>query len=73
MPKLPVVSATKVIKVASELGYEFVRQKGSHLVLKKEPGKMLVIPNHKKLKKGTLLQIIKALGVTKDEFNKLLK
>jgi len=55
MPKLPVVSSAKVIKVSSKFGYEFVRQKGSHLILKNKNGKMMVIPNHKILKRGTLL------------------
>ena len=72
MPKLPTVSATKVIRVASKLGYEFVRQTGSHLILKNKEEQLLVIPNHKALKKGTLLQIIKALEITKEEFRKLL-
>lgn len=72
MPKLPVVSSTKVISVACKLGFELVRQKGSHLILKNKEGKMLVIPNHKKLKKGTLLQIIKALEITKEEFREML-
>ncbi|MFA4907273.1 MAG: type II toxin-antitoxin system HicA family toxin [archaeon] len=53
MPKLPPVSATKVISVSSKLGYEFVRQKGSHIILKNRDGKILVIPNHRALKKGT--------------------
>ncbi|MFA4855903.1 MAG: type II toxin-antitoxin system HicA family toxin [archaeon] len=73
MPKLPAVSATKVIRVASKLGFELVRQKGSHLILKGGEEKMLVIPNHKKLKKGTLLQIIKAMGITKEEFIEMLR
>ena len=72
MPKIPVVSAAEAIKVASKLGYEFVRQKGSHVILKNKEEKLLVIPNHKALKKGTLLQIIKALGVTKEEFRRIL-
>jgi predicted RNA binding protein YcfA (HicA-like mRNA interferase family) len=72
MPKLPVVSATEVIRVASKLGYEFTRQKGSHIILKNKEEKLLVIPNHKTLKKGTLLQIIKAMEITKEEFAELL-
>ena len=72
MPKLPVVSSTKVIFVAGKLGFELVRQKGSHLILKNKNGKILVIPNHKKLKKGTLLQILKILEITKEEFSKML-
>jgi predicted RNA binding protein YcfA (HicA-like mRNA interferase family) len=73
MPKLPTVSATKVIRVASKLGFELARQSGSHLILKNTDEKMLVIPNHKKLKKGTLLQIIKAMGTTKEEFIEMLR
>ncbi len=72
MPKLPVVSSTKVIKVASKLGFEFSRQKGSHLILKNKQEEIIVIPNKKILKKGTLLQIIKALDITKEEFTELL-
>ena len=72
MPKLPVVSSTKVIKIASKLGFEFIRQKGSHLILKNEKEEIVVIPNKKTLKKGTLLQIIKALSITKEEFIKMM-
>jgi len=72
MPKLPVVSSAKVIKVASGLGFKFVRQKGSHIILKNHEEKTLVIPNKKTLKKGTLLQIIKAMEITKEEFAKRL-
>ena len=72
MPKLPTVSSAKVIRIASKLGYGFVRQKGSHIILKNKEEKLLVIPNKKALKKGTLLQIIKAMGITKEEFRELL-
>ena len=72
MPKLPVVSAPEAIKVASKRGYFFSRQSGSHIILKDSFGKMLVIPNHERLKPGTLLQIIKVLGLTKEEFSALL-
>jgi len=72
MPKLPVVSSSQVIKIAYSQGYGFVRQKGSHIILKNAEEKIIVIPNHATLKKGTLLQIIKALQITKEEFIKLL-
>ncbi|MFH1751973.1 MAG: type II toxin-antitoxin system HicA family toxin [archaeon] len=72
MHRLPTVSASKVIKVASKLGFELVRQKGSHLILKNDFRQILVIPNHKKLKKGTLLQILKVMKITKKEFSELV-
>ncbi|MDD5162928.1 MAG: type II toxin-antitoxin system HicA family toxin [Candidatus ainarchaeum sp.] len=72
MPKLWNVSAREVVKVSSRLGFVFARQKGSHIILKHNDGRLLVIPNHEKLKIGTLLQIIKALGISREEFEKLL-
>ncbi len=56
MPKLPAVSSKKVIKVAETLGYRFVRQKGSHVILKNREEQILVIPEKRPLKKGTLIQ-----------------
>ncbi|MBI4210331.1 MAG: type II toxin-antitoxin system HicA family toxin [Candidatus Diapherotrites archaeon] len=72
MPKLPVVSAKEVLKVASKLGFHPVRQTGSHIILRNENMARLVIPNHKSMKPGTLLQILKTLQLTKEEFWKLL-
>ncbi len=36
MPKLPRVSSQKTVKTLEKLGFVQVRQKGSHLILKKE-------------------------------------
>jgi len=52
-------------------GFEIKRQKGSHLILRKED-KLLVIPLYKSMKKGTLLQILKVMGISKEELLKLL-
>ncbi len=35
MPKLPVVSGDQLIKLLLKLGYEIVRQRGSHVRLRK--------------------------------------
>ena len=70
MPMLNVhnISSNDATKVAQKVGFILVRQKGSHLVLRNPNGKILVIPKHKKLKTGTVLQIIKLLGLTKESF-----
>ena len=70
MPKLSNISAGKMIKIAVCFGFTVVRQKGSHIILKKQ-NRILVIPNHKKLKIGTAFQIIKIIGISKEEFEKL--
>jgi len=36
MPKLPIVSVKKIIKVLSKLGFNHIRTSGSHAILSKE-------------------------------------
>lgn len=56
MPKLPRIKASEVIRALERLGFVQVRQRGSHIVLKKqitaESGEVIeigcVIPLHKK-------------------------
>ncbi len=69
--KLPVASGNDCLKVALKIGFEFKRQKGSHLILTKGE-KLLVIPFHKTLKKGTLHQILKIMELTPEQFRELL-
>lgn len=73
--KLPVLSGKDVIKILKKIGFEEKRQKGSHIILAKETeqGKRaVVVPNHKEVDKGTLLEIIRQAGLTREEFLKLL-
>jgi len=53
MPKLPVISGTEAIKALERLGFSVVRQRGSHIVLRKGSSGC-VVPNHHELKAGTL-------------------
>lgn len=74
--KLPVLSGRDVIKILSKQGFKVARQKGSHIILVKESKdgkKGVVVPNHKEIDKGTLLEIIRQSGITKEEFLKLIK
>ena len=77
MPKLPVISAQVLIKVLLRIGFEIVSQRGSHIKLLREIGRktqMVIVPNHKILKPGTLRNgILKAIDISVDELNKLLK
>ena len=73
--KLPVLSGREVIKILSKQGFTVARQKGSHIILVKESkdGKNgVVVPNHKEIDKGTLLEIIRQSGMAKEEFLKLI-
>ena len=73
--KLPVLSGRDVIKILSKQGFAVARQKGSHIILVKESkdGKNgVVVPNHKEIDKGTLLEIIRQSGMSKEDFLKLV-
>ena len=71
MPKLPRLSGKEVIKALSKFGFEIVRQMGSHIFMKKKTDKEVittVVPNHKEVDRGTLLEIIRQAKLTRDEF-----
>jgi predicted RNA binding protein YcfA (HicA-like mRNA interferase family) len=75
MQKLPRISGKEVVKILSKTGFLPARQKGSHIILtKKTPQgkKALVVPNHKEIDRGTLLEIIRQAGLKKEEFLKLI-
>ena len=73
MPKLPSVSGKNAMKVLSKVGFEFRRQVGSHIILKRgKDGRRVATPNHDELPKGTLRAIIRQSDLTVEEFIKLL-
>lgn len=67
MAELPSISGKKAIKTFESLGFVKVRQKGSHVVLRRGE-KGCVIPLHKDLAIGTLLSAIRQAGITSEEF-----
>jgi predicted RNA binding protein YcfA (HicA-like mRNA interferase family) len=71
MPKLRRVSGQEAIRVLERLGFEKSRQRGSHVVLKKqtpEGAVGCVVPLHRELAIGTLRGILRQAKVTPDEF-----
>ena len=73
MPSLPNVSGREVVKALGKDGWEFARQKGSHMIMVK-PGQIasLSIPDHKEIAKGTLRSLLRASGLSVEEFIELL-
>ena len=71
MPRLPVFPGQRQIRAVERLGFTQVRQRGSHVVLKRVQQDMVagcVIPLHHELAIGTLRGILKQAGVTTEEF-----
>ena len=67
MPKLPRVSSVEAIRALEQLGFYVVRQRGSHIILRRGSAGC-VVPNHRELKTGTLSGILKQACVSVDEF-----
>ena len=75
MGRLPQLSAVELIKILKKIGFEILRQEGSHVFLKNKDGKTTVVPNHpgEDLDRGLLNKIIKKdVGLSREEFEKLL-
>jgi predicted RNA binding protein YcfA (HicA-like mRNA interferase family) len=54
------------------IGFVYVRTKGSHAVYRHTDGRIVVIPQHGTVKRGTLASIARQAGLTAAEFLALL-
>jgi predicted RNA binding protein YcfA (HicA-like mRNA interferase family) len=72
---LPRVSGREAAKAFVSVGYEVVRQKGSHIRLRHAAGGRmpLTVPDHRELKSGLLRALIRDAGMTVEEFVAALK
>jgi predicted RNA binding protein YcfA (HicA-like mRNA interferase family) len=71
MPKLKRVSGEQAIGALEKLGFVQMRQRGSHVVLRKDDATSsvgCVVPLHRELALGTLRGILRQANVTPDEF-----
>lgn len=71
--RLPVVSGAQLVAALERLGWQILRQRGSHVRLRHpERAVFLVVPLHRELKKGTLNGILKDAGLDRDKLRDLL-
>ena len=79
MTKLPVISASKLIRKLLKAGFQDapIKGKGSHRALVRidNDGKphLVIIPMRDPIPKGTLISIIKQSGLSREDFIKLIK
>jgi predicted RNA binding protein YcfA (HicA-like mRNA interferase family) len=69
MATIPVLSGQTVAETFVKLGWEIVRQRGSHIILVRagHPA-TLSVPDHREVARGTLRALIRRAGLTVDEF-----
>jgi predicted RNA binding protein YcfA (HicA-like mRNA interferase family) len=71
-PALSDLPVRKVVRALETVGFSYVRTKGSHAVYRNQDGRVVVIPQHNVVKRGTLASILRQAGLTPAEFLKLL-
>jgi len=71
LPKLRRVSGEETVRALEHLGFARIRQRGSHVVLRRQTpvGAVgCVVPLHRELAIGTLRGILRLAKVTAEEF-----
>jgi len=70
--KHPVLSPREIIRKLESFGFEYKSQKGSHIKYVKEsaPARVVIIPNHDTVARGTLRSILEQANITLEEFLK---
>ena len=74
MSKLPVVSAKEFEKLLLKLGFQIVRQKGSHRFYKHTDGRYTTLPHHpgEDISRPLIRAILRQIELEADEYIRLL-
>jgi predicted RNA binding protein YcfA (HicA-like mRNA interferase family) len=68
------LSGREVVKALERAGFYVKRQKGSHIVLRRDsPFAQVVVPDHKSIDTGTLATILDGADLSVEDFIKLIK
>ncbi len=75
MSKLPVVSAKEFEKILLKLGFQIVRQKGSHRFYKHTDGRYTTLPHHpgEDISRPLIRAILRQIELEADEYIRLAK
>jgi predicted RNA binding protein YcfA (HicA-like mRNA interferase family) len=67
--KLPAdVNGVDAVKALRRLGFATDHQTGSHHVMRGVDGRIIVVPMHRPIKRGTLRSVLKQAGVSIEQF-----
>ena len=61
-----------MLAVLTSIGFVQVSQKGSHVKVRHQDGRVAIIPLHRELATGTLRSILRQAGISMDDFRKLI-
>ncbi|MBW2975520.1 type II toxin-antitoxin system HicA family toxin [Candidatus Woesearchaeota archaeon] len=73
--KLPLLNAKELCRILGTLGFQEIRQKGSHKYFRHPDGRTTVIPMHpgRDIGRGLLRRILNEIQINREEFLKLIK
>ena len=69
--KLKILSGKEICRILTIHGFEKIRQKGSHIAMQKksqETAITVIVPDHKEVKIGTLMSIIRQSKISRTAF-----
>lgn len=72
---LPAISGPKLVRAMERAGFVVLRQRGSHVAMEKKTRDgnwRTVVPLHRELRPGTLSDILRQSGLSKEELRELL-
>ena len=75
MSRLPIVNFTTMEKILLRLGFQAVRQKGSHVFYRHSDGRTTTAPNHpgRDLARPLLGEILREIELTPEQFREELE
>jgi predicted RNA binding protein YcfA (HicA-like mRNA interferase family) len=74
LSKLKRADAETIIKALAKIGFQPIRQHGSHLVMKHPDGRLTVVPIHKRdeLGRGIMRKIANDVHISREELMQIL-
>ena len=75
MTRLPILNAKKLEKLFIDLGFERVRQKGSHVFYRHPDGRTTTLPHHRgrDIARPLLREILREIELTPEDLLRMLK
>jgi predicted RNA binding protein YcfA (HicA-like mRNA interferase family) len=64
---------SKVVNALVRAGFVHARTRGSHAVYQHPNGRVVIVPQHPTVKRGTLASILRQAGLTPAEFQQLMR
>jgi len=68
--RLKIITSVEMCRILETLGFDAIRQKGSHKFFRHDDGRTTVIPMHAKdLDRSLVRKILSDIAITVDEYN----